>query len=146
MNRSIHFAWRPLAAAMTLALLVSGGYSVAALGAGINVTLSGANEVPPVTTAAKGTGIVTIGTDGAVSGSITTTGVAATAAHIHVAAAGKNGPVIVPMTKNADNSFVFPPGAKLTDAQMANLKAGELYINVHSAANPGGEIRGQLNP
>ena len=56
MNRSINFAWRPLAAAMTLALLVSGGYSVAAMAADINVTLSGANEVPPVTTAAKGTG------------------------------------------------------------------------------------------
>ncbi len=146
MNRSINLAWRPLAAAMTLALLMSGGYSVAALGANINVTLSGANEVPPVTTTAKGTGIVTIGMDGAVSGSITTTGIAATAAHIHEAAAGKNGPVIVPMAKNGDNGFVFPPGAKLTEAQMASLKAGNLYINVHSAANPGGEIRGQLNP
>ena len=63
MNRSINFAWRPLAAAMALAMLVSGGYSVAAIGADINVTLSGANEVPPVTTAAKGAGIITVGDD-----------------------------------------------------------------------------------
>jgi len=145
MNRSINFAWRPLAAAMTLALLVSGGYSVAAMGADINVTLSGANEVPPVTTAAKGTGVITVGNDGAVSGSITTTGVAATAAHIHEAPAGKNGSVIVPFTKTGD-AWGPAPGAKLTEAQMASLKAGNLYVNVHSAANPGGEIRGQLNP
>ena len=35
---------------------------------------------------------------------------------------------------------------ELTEAQMASLKAGNLYVNVHSAANPGGEIRGQLKP
>jgi hypothetical protein len=145
MNRSINFAWRPLAAAMTLALLVSGGYSVAAMGADIKVNLSGAEEVPPVTTAAKGSGTITVGNDGAVSGSVTTSGVAATAAHIHEAAAGKNGPVIVPFTKTGD-AWGPAAGAKLTEAQMASLKAGNLYVNVHSAANPGGEIRGQLKP
>jgi CHRD domain len=145
MNRSINFAWRPLAAAMTLALLVSGGYSVAAMGADIMVNLSGDQEVPPVTTAAKGSGTITVGMDGAVSGSITTTGIAATAAHIHEAPAGKNGSVIVPFVKTGD-AWGPAAGAKLTDAQMASLKAGNLYVNVHSAANPGGEIRGQLKP
>jgi len=146
MDRNINSAWRPLAAAMTLALMVSGAYSVAAMGADMKVTLTGAEEVPPVTTKATGSGTITVGMDGAVSGSITTKDITATAAHIHEAAAGKNGGVIVPMTKSGDNGFTFAPGAKLTDAQMAALKAGNLYVNVHSAANPGGEIRAQLKP
>lgn len=143
MNHHFDTAWRPLAAAMSLALLA---FSATAFGADIKVTLSGANEVPPVTTSATGGGTVTVGADGAVSGGVTTTGVAGTAAHIHEAPAGKNGGVIVPMVKSGDSGWTFAPGAKLTEAQMASLKAGNLYINVHSAANPGGELRGQLMP
>jgi hypothetical protein len=144
MKRKLNSTWRPLAAAMTLAVALTGAYSATAFGADIKVTLSGANENPPVTTTATGSGTVTVGMDMSVSGGVTTTGIAATAAHIHEAPAGKNGPVIVPMVKSGDNAWVFPPGAKLTEAQMASLKAGNLYINVHSAANPGGEMRGQL--
>jgi hypothetical protein len=131
--------FRILAAALLLGAL-SGGTAFAA---DIKVTLSGANEVPPVTTSASGGGTITVRDDGSVSGSVSTTGVAGTAAHIHEAPAGKNGPVIVPLTKEGD-TYRVPAGAKLTDAQMASLKAGSLYVNVHSAANPGGEIRGQL--
>lgn len=144
MDRSFNLAWRPLAAAMGMVML--GAFSATAMGADIKVTLSGANEVPPVTTAAAGSGTVTVGMDGAVSGGVSTSGIAATAAHIHEAAAGKNGPVVVPMTKSGDNMWVIGAGAKLTEAQMASLKAGNLYVNVHSAANPGGELRGQLAP
>jgi hypothetical protein len=75
-----------------------------------------------------------------------TTGVVGTAAHIHLAAAGQNGPVAVPLMKSGDNGWAVPAGTKLTDAQYAAFKAGNLYINVHSAANKGGEIRGQLKP
>ena len=110
------------------------------------VTLSGAQEVPPVTTAASGFGTITIGDDKSVSGSVTTSGVVGVAAHIHDGAAGKNGPVIVPLTKSSDNTWAVPPGAKFTDAQYDAFKAGNLYVNVHSAANKGGEIRGQLKP
>jgi hypothetical protein len=111
----------------------------------IDVTLTGAEEVPPVSTAARGSGSFTIGDDGAVSGSVTTTGVNGTMAHIHMAAKGQNGGVIVPLTKSGD-TYSAPAGAKLNEAQMAAFKAGNLYVNVHSAANKGGEVRGQLNP
>ena len=109
------------------------------------LSLSGANEVPPVQTSASGTGTITVGADGAVSGSIKTTGVAGTMAHIHAGAAGKNGPVIVPLTKAGDG-WAVPAGAKLTSEQMKSYQAGELYVNVHSDAHKGGEIRAQLTP
>ncbi len=134
--------WSVLTAATALVLGCStmGGYG------GVRVTLSGTEEVPSVATSASGRGTIVIGSDKSVSGSVTTTGVAAVAAHIHVGAAGKNGPVIVPLKKTGENVWMVPDGAKLTDAQYANYKAGELYVNVHSAAHKGGEIRGQLNP
>jgi hypothetical protein len=126
------------------ALLAIGAFaSSAALSADVNVKLSGANEVPPVTTSAGGGGTFSIAADGSVSGSVTTTGVQGTAAHIHMGAAGKNGGVIVPLTKEGD-TYKTPAGAKFTPEQMTAFKAGELYVNVHSAAHPGGEIRSQL--
>lgn len=112
----------------------------------ISVSLSGMQEVPAVTTAAAGSGSITIETDQSVRGSITTMGVEGTMAHIHMAAPGQNGPVIVPMTKTADNVWSIPAGAKLTEAQYQSFKDGNLYINIHSASNKGGEIRGQLKP
>jgi hypothetical protein len=86
-----------------------------------------------------------IADDGSVSGSVTASGFTPTAAHIHQAAAGKNGPVIVPFAKDGDK-FAPAAGAKLTPDQMKAYKAGDLYVNVHSAANPGGEVRAQLKP
>ena len=114
-----------------------------ALGADVKVMLTGANEVPPVTTSASGDGAISIADDGSVSGSVTTKGVQGTAAHIHMAAAGNNGPVIVPFTKEGD-TYKAPAGAKLNADQLKAFKSGDLYVNVHSAANPNGEIRGQL--
>ncbi|HZI82877.1 MAG TPA: CHRD domain-containing protein [Casimicrobiaceae bacterium] len=110
------------------------------------VTLTGSNEVPPVTTSATGTATVTIKPDHSVIVKESVTGMTATASHIHQGAAGANGPVIVPFTKTGDNAFVAPDNAKLTDAQYDAFKAGNLYVNVHSAAHPGGEIRAQLKP
>ena len=108
--------------------------------------LTGAQEVPPVTTAATGTVNIKVTADGMVSGSVTTSGLMSTMAHIHLAPAGQNGPVIVPLTKNGDNGYMVPAGAKLTPAQFEAYKAGSLYVNVHSVANKGGEIRAQLKP
>lgn len=109
-----------------------------------HVSLSGAHEVPAVDTSASGSGTVTVNPDHTVSADITVTGMEATAAHIHEAAAGKNGKVIVPLTKEGDNHFVAPPGAKLTDEQYEAYKRGDLYVNAHSKQHPGGEVRAQL--
>ena len=111
-----------------------------------DVSLSGANEIPPVTGAASGTAVVTIKDDRSVMVKVTVKDMVATASHIHEGAFGTNGPVIVPFTKTGDNTFESAPGAKLTDAQYSSFKAGNLYVNVHSAKNPGGEVRGQIKP
>jgi hypothetical protein len=116
------------------------------MGGSGHVSLTGANEVPGNTSSAAGSGTVTIGDDRSVKADITVTGMTATAAHIHQGAMGANGPVVVPFTKEGDNHFVAGPGAKLTEAQYEAYKAGGLYVNVHSAAHPGGEVRAQLKP
>ena len=138
-----------LAALFATALVISAGCSStgsARRNEGIKLKLSGDQEVPPVKTAASGDATVVIASDKSVSGTIKTTGIVATAAHIHEGPAGKNGPVIVPFAKGADDTWSIAPGAKLTDAQYDSYKAGNLYVNVHSAANKGGEIRGQIKP
>lgn len=113
----------------------------------VNVQLSGAEEVPPVNTAARGAGTITVGADKAVSGSVTTTGLpTAMAAHIHAGARGQNGPIAVGMVKTGDNVWAIPAGARFTDAQYEAFKAGNTYVNVHTPANKGGEVRGQLRP
>ena len=66
-------------------------------------------------------------------------------AHIHQGAKGQNGPVIIPLAKNGD-TYAVPEGKKLTQAQMDALKAGNLYVNVHSNEYKGGEVRAQLQP
>ena len=111
----------------------------------VNLSLSGTQEVPPLSVPGSGSGSFTIGEDGSVAGSVTTTGVEGTMAHIHMGARGANGPVIVPLTKNG-HTYSAPAGAKLTDAQMQAFKAGNLYVNVHTDRNKGGEVRAQLQP
>ena len=131
------------------AVLLLAGCSNSGSGAPANlvktVTLSGAEENPPVTTAAAGTGSFTFDLNsGAVSGSVNTFGITANAAHIHEGAVGVNAPVIVPLTQDAPGVWSVPPGMALSPSQLDSLRAGNLYVNVHSTANPGGEIRGQM--
>ena len=112
----------------------------------VYVTLSGAEQVPVVATGAFGEGRITVGEDRAVSGVVTIGGLAPVAAHIHTGARGQNGPVAIGLTKSSDTTWVVPPGAKFTDAQYREFLAGNTYINYHTPANKGGEIRGQLKP
>ena len=129
------------AALLSISLVACAGMS----GAG-GVKLSGEQEVPPVTTAATGEARISVAQDGSVSGAVTTSGLEGTMAHIHWAAAGKNGPVVVPLTQTAPGQWSVPAGAKLTPEQLKAYQAGEMYVNVHSAANKPGEIRAQLKP
>ena len=129
--------------AITMCLVTGLGLAAAA---DVSVVLTGAQEVPPVTTAARGTGVISIAADHSVTGTISTSGISGTMAHIHQAPAGKNGPIIIPLEKGADGKWSVPAGVKLTDAQYQSFESGDLYVNVHSDAHKGGEIRAQMKP
>jgi hypothetical protein len=111
---------------------------------GEEIRLTGSNQVPPITSPASGSGTVTVNSDRTVVARIVVVDMTPTAAHIHQAAPGANGPVIVPFVKQGDNTFVAPEGAKMTEDQYRAYKSGNTYVNVHSAKNPGGEVRAQL--
>ena len=134
-----HSLWI-LVGALTVSIA---GYSASVLGDEIKVTLSGDQEIPPVTTPGSGSGTITVGEDKSVSGKVTISGITPLVAHIHEAPAGNNGPIVIPLTKTSDTVWVIPAGAKLTDAQYASYKAGNLYYNVHTEAHKSGEIRGR---
>jgi hypothetical protein len=119
--------------------------SAVALAESMNVKLAGDQEVPAVKSSGSGSGTISINDDGSVSGSVTASGFTPTAAHIHEGKAGANGKVIVPFTKEGDK-FSAPAGAKLTPDQLKAFKGGDLYVNIHSAAHPGGEVRAQRKP
>ncbi|MES2297211.1 MAG: CHRD domain-containing protein [Pseudomonadota bacterium] len=110
-----------------------------------SATLSGANETPPNGSAANGTGKLSF--DPAtkmMSASITTSGIAGTMAHIHEGAPGVAGAVVFPMSEQYAGNGVWSGQATLNDDQIAVLRAGNYYFNVHSANYPAGEIRGQI--
>lgn len=130
-------------------LLVTGiaiGGIAASQAAEMFVKLTGAQEVPAVATSATGAGTIVIKDDKSVAGSIKTVGIDGTMAHIHVGEPGKNGPPIITLIKTADNTWSVPAGSKLTDDQYKSFKDGNLYVNVHSDAHKGGEIRTQFRP
>ena len=137
-----------------LGLAVGGAAGAALLGSTLpssaapekfTAQLKGSSEVPPNTTGGSGTVTVTydpatkeITWDGTYTG---LTG-PATAAHFHgPAEPGKNAGVAIPITPATSP---LHGTAKLTDAQAADLEAGHWYVNIHTEANKGGELRGQL--
>jgi CHRD domain len=135
------------------AVLVSSAKPTYAAGTAYKAALDGKSEVPPTTSSGTGTATVTydpatktVTWDGTFSG----LSGPATAAHIHgPAEAGKNAGVIVPLSqKDVPFTSPFKGTATLADdkaaALAAALSSGQAYVNVHTAANPGGEVRGQL--
>jgi hypothetical protein len=134
------------AVAAVVALLAAGSVSAEVLH--FTAKLNGASETPPNDSKGMGTAMVSL--DTATKGlnwTVKYSGLSgpATMAHFHgPAPAGTAAGVAVPLTR----AMVSPMkgSATLTDAQVADLKSGMWYVNVHTAAHPGGEIRGQLEP
>lgn len=133
----------------------------------VRANLSGGNEVPPpsVSTGAHGRAVITVDrAAGRISYRVEVynlpTGL--TGAHIHVGPAGSNGPIIFdtrPTVLGASNDFALEGswtaadlrasaggGINSFDDAVFAIASGVTYFNVHSQANPGGEIRGQLCP
>jgi cysteine-rich repeat protein len=108
-------------------------------------TLDGAQETPPVVTGASGSATLTLNGDDTLTYNVVTTGLSGTggtAAHIHLGAVGVPGPIIITLTGGPTMWSGTTPA--LSAEQKAQLKGGQLYINVHTVANSGGEIRGQI--
>jgi hypothetical protein len=114
------------------------------------VSLSGAQEVPAVQTAGKGTAHITYNPrTHVVTWDVTYSGLSspATMAHFHRGAEGKNGPVVVWLTRPGQPAPNPIKGSRrLTPAQAQQFLAGDWYVNIHTKNHPAGAIRGQVVP
>ncbi|MBC9877448.1 CHRD domain-containing protein [Bradyrhizobium sp. INPA01-394B] len=131
---------------VTLALGAAVAFAGPASAEKLKATLDGKSEVPATTS--SGTGTADLDYDAAtkkLTWKVSYSGLSgpATAAHFHgPAEVGKNAGVAVPIPGIANSPA--EGSATLTEAQASDLLAGKLYVNIHTAANPGGEIRGQV--
>ncbi len=119
-------------------------------GTGFTASLDGKQENPAVTTSASGTGAFTL-TDAGLVFNATVEGVEFTAAHFHNGAVGVNAGVVRTITADfagntASGVWMETDGEPLTNELIGELLNGNIYVNIHSQANTGGEIRGQLSP
>ncbi len=138
-------------AGAAVALLSSAGVGKAAT-TSFRADLKGSAEVPPNQSAGTGAVTATFNPDTKqLTWTGTYTGLSGppTAAHVHgPAGPGKNAGVVFWISdkdvKAHPFTTPFQGSATLTDAQVSDLMAGMYYVNIHTAANPGGELRGQL--
>lgn len=110
-----------------------------------NVSLSGSQEVPAVTTMSSASAVVEIDEDlPAFSVSVDVSGLTdVTGVHVHDGGIGMNGPVAFPLTDAGDGTYVLAE-TTISPSNLAALTNGEWYLNVHTDANPSGEVRGQI--
>lgn len=147
MNRYATFLRAALVTGVATAALAGCGMMSRSDTASFSGTMNAASQVPPNMT--RGSGLVEAWLDkdtNVLKYKIVYTGLSgpATAAHFHgPASAGENAGVVLPF---ANTASPIEGRATLTPAQAADLSAGKWYANIHTAANPNGEIRGQLLP
>ena len=157
MSRLTEVTARSLWAGIGIAAILAAGCAGMPASGKAPARLTGGQEVPPVGGNSSGSTDITVTlTKCAASttslscpqafGTVTTSGFVGTAAHIHRGKAGQNGPVIIPLVKTGENSWAVPDRTFVTDSDYGGYQDGELYVNVHSANNPNGEVRGQLVP
>jgi CHRD domain-containing protein len=134
-----------LGAAVLSAALLCGATAARAELVKLHAELKGSNEVPPNSSSGSGTAEATLDTDTKfLTYTITYSGLTGPAmgAHFHgPSEAGKNAGIVLPF-KTVQSPIQGT--ATLTDTQAADMLAGKWYTNVHTAANPGGELRGQM--
>lgn len=112
----------------------------------VRTELDGSQKVPPVTTSASGIGYTTVDEDsGAIVAKVWLSGLTATAGHIHMGAAGASGGIALGLTQDATEANLWTATGTLDASQLMMFKSDGLYYNIHSATNPGGEIRGQID-
>jgi hypothetical protein len=147
MNRYGTLLRATLVAAVASAALAGCGMMSRSNTASFSGAMNAASEVPPNMTRGSGLAEAWLNRDtNVLKYKITYNGLSgpATAGHFHgPAAAGANAGVVLPFA-NAESPIEGQ--ATLTPAQAADLIAGKWYANIHTAANPGGEIRGQMLP
>jgi len=139
-----------VAVAGSVAALLAGCTSSNASTKTYHASLTATQEVPPTAASGTGTGTFTLDTTTKMlTWSVTYTGLTgpAGAAHIHgPAAPGANAGVEVNLSPSGAPASPITGSTALTDAQIADLAGGKAYVNIHTAANKGGEIRGQITP
>jgi len=116
-------------------------------GLSFDCPMSGDNEVPSVSTDAAGLINFSYAPESAslsFEGYISTTSSTIVGAHLHMAAAGSNGPVVVDLSSQIDNGIVSGSTANISTRLLDALLSGQIYLNVHTEDNPSGEIRGQV--
>jgi hypothetical protein len=143
---------RRTATVLGLAMLVAGCAASPGGGGGpvksaytFTATLSGSQEVPPTGSPGTGTATVTLYPGNWITWSVVYSGLSgpAVAAHFHgPAKAGGNAPPVIKLGPDLDSPITG--ASEVTDDQIYDLKGGNWYVNIHTPANPGGEIRGQL--